>query len=176
MSHIASLSDHCGVKVRINLDLNVPLSLPSNKDFSYWKLNIAVLSEDTFMPCFKVFWKEIVAKTPCFDDVALWCNELAKPKIKEFCIYFSKRRKEARSITKQFLLAYMRVALENKRWSEVGRIQEQLSQMLKEDLMRLVVKSRFQQNAEEKRGSLFHAGQELKNSWNNILQSWDFSG
>ena len=42
--------------------------------------------------------------------------------------------------------------------------------------MGFIVRSRFQQNAEEERASLFHAGRELKNSRNNILKLKTQSG
>ena len=63
----------------------------------------------------------------------------------------------------------MRLALEHKNWDEVADIREQLHQLLKEDAMGFVVRSRFGQNAEEERASLFHAGRELKNNKNNLF-------
>ena len=70
VSHIASLSDHSGVKLDINLDLHSPPKL-ANKDFSYWKLNVAILKDESFMPCFRVLWKDISSQIPFYSDVAL---------------------------------------------------------------------------------------------------------
>ena len=49
-------------------------------------------------------------------------------------------------------------------WEEVARVREKLNQMLLEDAVGFVVRSRFHQNAEEEKASLFHAGREFKNS------------
>ena len=57
VDHIASLSDHCGVKMGITLhDEAATLfqqSLP--KRTSYWKLNTAILQEENFLEMFKPF-------------------------------------------------------------------------------------------------------------------------
>ena len=101
-------------------------------------------------------------------DIADWWDKLAKPKIKEFCISFSINRKEKKSQTKLFLLSLLRLALNNKDWDEVARVREKLNLFLLEDAMGFVVRSRFQQNTEEERASLFHAGKEVKNGKNKI--------
>ena len=81
---------------------------------------------------------------------------------------FSSKRKKEREQTKHFLLAYLRTVLVKQDWDEVSRIKEKLKLLLKEDSMGFVVRSRFGQNAEEERASLFHAGREIKNTRNNI--------
>ena len=93
---------------------------------------------------------------------------MAKPEIKDFCIGFSKMRKMARRDTAKFLLAYLKIVLNEKNWAEVSRVKEELHRMCLEDSMGIVVRSRFQQNAEEERGSIFHAARESKNDKNNI--------
>ena len=52
----------------------------------------------------------------------------------------------------------------------MATIREKLNLILREDAMGFVVRSRFSQNAEEERASLFHAGRELKNKKNNVIQ------
>ena len=69
----------------------------------------------------------------------------------------------------QFLLSYLKVLLDRKDWEEVSRVREQLDLMIKEDAWGFVVRSRFHQNAEDERASLFHAGKESKHSKNNIF-------
>ena len=54
-------------------------------------------------------------------------------------------------------------------------VKEKLNNMLREDAMGLVVCSRFQQNAEEERASLFHAAKEVNNS-NKRITSLNISG
>ena len=47
-------------------------------------------------------------------------------------------------------------------------VKEKLGTMLREDAMGVIVRSRFKQNAEEEKASLYHAAREVKNSKNNI--------
>ena len=121
------------------------------------------------MPTFTHFWKDIIKYVNAFDDIADWWDELAKPEIKHFCIAYSIDRKRKRAQNKKFLLSSLKLALENKNWEEVANAKEQINKLLKEDSMGFVVRSRFGQNAEEERASLFHAGRELKNNKNNLF-------
>ena len=50
---------------------------------------------------------------------------MAKPEIKDFCIGFSKMRKMARRDTAKFLLAYLKIVLNEKNWAEVSRVKEE---------------------------------------------------
>ena len=134
---------------------------------SYWKLNTSILHEENFLPTFKSFWDEILS--PSYSDVADWWDFYAKPCIKKFCIDFSVQRKIKRSQRKEFLLSYLGVVTKQKDWEEVSRIKHDLYKMLKEDLMGFVVRSRFKQNAEDEKSSLFHAALELKNNKSNIV-------
>ena len=61
-----------------------------------------------------------------FLDIAKWWDKLTKPEIRDFCIGFSKQRKLRRDHTKRFLLSYLKIALEKKDWSEVGRVKSEL--------------------------------------------------
>ena len=94
-SHIASLSDHCGVKLRIAL--NIALVSCYSRTASYWKLNTAILKEDEFLSAFKIFWDEILKCSSSYADIADWWDLYAKPNIKSFCISYSSRRKILRS-------------------------------------------------------------------------------
>ena len=156
------------MKLKVALDLDLMRAPPKTHDASYWKLNTSILQDSDFLSTFKLFWKDIVESIDSFSDIAHWWDDLAKPEIKRFCVIFSIERKKMRDQRKQFLLAYMKTALECKDWGEVSRTREQLNIMLKEDSMGFVVRSRFQQNAEEERASLFHAGREIKNRNNGI--------
>ena len=166
--HVASLSDHCGVKLIINLDVQ-PCKSPKFNEKSYWKLNTAILGDDNFLPMFNMFWKQLLKDVDGFPDISQWWDEKAKPEIKNFCVMFSMNRKKFRSQKKQFLLSYLKVALDSKNWEEIARVREQLDLLIKEDAWGFVVRSRFQQNAESERASLFHAGKEQKNAKNSLF-------
>ena len=92
-----------------------------------------------------------------FSDVADWWDLMAKPKIKEFCIAFSIDRKKRRNSHKKFLLSYLKLVINQKNWDEVSRVRHELDVMLRSDLMGFIVRSRYKQNAEMERASLFHA-------------------
>ena len=66
------------------------------------------------------------------------------------------------------LLSYLKLTLERHDWSEVGRVKSELNLMLRSDAMGFVVRSRFKQNAEEEKASLYHAAKEVRNSSHNI--------
>ena len=163
VGHIATLSDHCGVSLTLAVnDIMIP---PRKIHFqSYWKLNTAVLRDEDFMPSFKSFWNHLISSSPLYLDIADWWDVCAKPSIKQFCIEFSTRRKQQRSQTMNYLFSYLKLALTKKDWEEVGRVKYLLRQMFKEDTMGFLVRSRFKQNAEEERASLFHAARELKSN------------
>ena len=167
MSHIASLSDHCGILVRIKLYIE-RTALPTVQRRTYWKLNTAILDEGDFIPSFTLLWERMLKYRQIFPDIAEWWDKLAKPEIKDFCIGFSIQRKLRRDHTKRFLLSYLKLVLVKKDWDEVSRVKSELDMMLRSDAMGFVVRSRFKQNAEEEKASLYHAAKETKNSSNNI--------
>ena len=167
VSHIASLSDHCGILVRIKLYIE-RTALPTVQRRTYWKLNTAILDDRDFIPSFTLLWERMLKYRQIFPDIAEWWDKLAKPEIKDFCIGFSIQRKLRRDHTKRFLLSYLKLVLVKKDWDEVSRVKSELDMMLRSDAMGFVVRSRFKQNAEEEKASLYHAAKETKNSSNNI--------
>ena len=167
VSHVASLSDHCGIKLRVKMNIEKDV-LPTFKRRTYWKLNTAILEENDFLPNFKQFSERILKYRCDFVDIAEWWDKLAKPEIKDFCIGFSVQRTLRRDHTKKLLLSYLKLSLERKDWNEVARVKSDLDLMLRSDAMGFVVRSRYKQNAEEEKASLFHAAKESKNISNNI--------
>jgi len=165
VSHVASLSDHCGIKMRIEMHVDRAV-ITSSRRATYWKLNTAILDDQDFLPSFTSLWKSILRQRPNFPDIAEWWDKLAKPEIKDFCIGFSIQRSRRRDHTKKFLLSYLRLVLERKEWEEAGRIKSELDLMLRADAMGFVVRSRFKQNAEEEKASLYHAAKERSISSN----------
>ena len=163
--HIASLSDHCAVLLKIKTAINY---VPKCGRTTYWKLNSSILEEDDFLASFKILWTKILEHETSFNDPADWWDMVAKPEIKDFCIGYSKIKHMSRKNTTSFLLSYLKIVTEDKNWSEVLRVKEELHKICLKDLMGIVVRSRFQQNVEEEKGSLYHAAREMKNSQNNI--------
>ena len=165
--HVASLSDHCGVQMKLKLSVE-HLPLPRSPRRTYWKLNNSILIEEDFLPHFTSLWRRMEESRSQYSDVAEWWDKLAKPEMKNFCIGYSVNRKFQRNNTKKFLLSYLKLVLARKNWNEVARVKEQLDTMFKADAMGIVIRSRFKQNAEDERASLYHAAREAKNGKNNI--------
>ena len=166
-SHVASLSDHCGIQMGVKLMVEHH-SIPKPQRRTYWKLNTAILLEDDFLPTFSTFWGKISVFRREFSDLAEWWDKLAKPEIRDFCVGYSINRKLQRDHTKKFLLSYLKMTLADKNWEEVARTREKLDVMLKADAMGVVIRSRFNQNSEDEKASLFHAAREAKNDKNNV--------
>ena len=166
VTHLASLSDHFAARMRISLNLKSARLNYSRK--TYWKLNTSILTDESFLPSFECFWKEIVAEKDKYFDVADWWDFFAKQSIKDFCIAFSTERKIRRTNTKKFLLSYLKMACDRKLWDEVIRVKSELKTMLRSDLRGFVIRSRFKENAEMEKASLFHACKEMKNGSCNI--------
>jgi len=93
IEHIASLSDHCAVNMKINVNVKAML-VQNDIRSSYWKLNVAILNDEDFLPSFKAFWARVLSTCQHFNDIADWRDEVGKPEIKDFCVSFSMRRKE----------------------------------------------------------------------------------
>ena len=167
VSHVASLSDHCGVKMVLKLNIE-HLDIPKPQRSTYWKLNNSILVEEDFMSSFGLFWRSILRSKTSFVDISEWWDKHAKPNIKDFCIGFSINRKIQRNQTKQYLLSYLKLVLTDKDWNEVARVKGKLHSMLQADAQGVVVRSRFQQNSDNERASLFHSARELKNTKNSL--------
>ena len=159
--HVASLSDHCGVVMSVELEVEV-MVLPKIMRQTYWKLNTSILEEEDFLPDFVSFWRRISKNRHYYEDLAEWWDKHAKPEIKDFCIGFSVQRNRQRADTKRFLLSYLKLVFAEKNWEEVARVKEKLDIMLKADAMGVVIRSRFKQNSEDEKASLYHAARESK--------------
>ena len=138
---------------------------------TYWKLNTRILKDEDFLENFAALWDVLKLKQEDFSDIAEWWNVAAKPNIKEFCATFSTQRNIRRRDTKAFWLAYLKIALLDKNWTEVVRVKGVLVEIMQEDAYGYVVRSRYQNNAAEEIASIFHANKEIKNASKNNIQS-----
>ena len=135
------------VMVRLHSIVNL-LPTPT-RGKSYWKLNTAILHDDSFLPSFRKFWSILSSRIHDYHNVADSWDLCAKPEIRSFCICYSIQRKHSNDQTERFLLAYLQQVMIAKNWSEIAKVKEELKNMLNMDALGFVVKSRFKQNAEE---------------------------
>ena len=71
--------------------------------------------------------------------------------------------------TKNYLFAYLNVVLCDGNWKEVARIRKQLKEILQQEAMGFSIRSRFKENNETEKASLFHLNCENKNFLKNNL-------
>ena len=176
VEHVASLSDHCGVVFEIVLqNVSNPFVKKTSHE-TYWKLNASILKDEDFLHNFVDLWSWLKLEQKSFSDIADWWDLEVKPKVKEFCIQFSKDRNVRRNDSKKFWLAFLKIALVKKDWHEVIRVKGKLHDMLQEDAFGYVVRCRFRNNASEEVASLFHANKEVKNANKNKIKSLKING
>ena len=176
VEHLASLSDHCGVKMEIKLNISASTQVQQQGRKTYWKINNNILKDDDFLDNFPKFWHWLQLKKTDFNDIADWWDTTAKPSIKEFCILFSSRRTRIRNDSKRFWFSYLKIALKLKNWREVTKVKKQLSDLLDEDTFGYVIRSRFKNNAADEMASLYHANQEMKNGKKNSINKLKING
>ena len=78
VQHVASLSDHCAIKMSLKLNLKLKAAPKQNRK-TYWKLNNAILNDDEFMPSFVSFWQSNVEIMEKYQDAAEWWDKFMKP-------------------------------------------------------------------------------------------------
>ena len=69
----------------MTLKVNYKTVIQEDRLKSYWKLNSAILLEDSFHVQFKKFWELIHENISQFQDIAEWLDKSAKSEIKNFC-------------------------------------------------------------------------------------------
>ena len=95
--------------------------------------------------------------------MADWWEESAKPALRSLCIVFSKKAARERRDMKDLVYGMLERAIELKDWRLVAMLKEKLRQIFQYELNGVIIRSRYQQEAEEERAGLFHAGKEIRN-------------
>ena len=105
VDHIASLSDHCAVRLDLNLEICRSSFNVSNNSQTYWKLNARILKDEDFLPNFSTFWLSLQTLKAEHSDIADWWDAVVKPRIRKFYILFSRQRSQKRKSSRKFWLA-----------------------------------------------------------------------
>ena len=90
-----------------------------------------------------------------------WWEYRARPAMRELCQAYSRKAARARRGRKEWLYLRLQDALEEADWKEVAMVREELRQMLMYEEKGLIIRSRYQQEAEEERASLYHVAKEI---------------
>ena len=176
MSHHAGSSDHkFGL---LELELKNVERLPAKHHFEsgYWKLNTAVLEDKDFQLNFSMLWQELLEEQGKFGDLADWWDVLAKKEIRMFLQHFSAARSRTRRQLKELLCFMLDKALSEKNWNEVAMVRGKLQTMMYRDNMGFLVRSRFKENQEVEKASLYHINREKKNAQGGNLEELVING
>ena len=135
-----------------------------------WRLNCTILEDEVFLGLAKDLWQEEQGKQQEFADMADWWEESAKPALRSLCIVYSKKAARERRDMKEYVYGQLGKAIELKDWGLVAMLKEQLRQLLQYEQNGIIIRSRYQQEAEEERAGLFHAGKEMRNGMKTGLE------
>ena len=161
MAHYAGFSDHkLGI---LRLELKNVDRLPELLSFgpSYFKMNCSILEDVEFQNNFDKMWDEIVGEQGDFEDIAEWW-EYAKAEIKIFLQNFSATLRRTKRDLKELLCFMLDKATAEKNWKEVAVVRGKLENMMYRDNMGFVIRSRFKENQEVEKASLYHLNREKK--------------
>ena len=125
-------------------------------------MNKSILSEPDFNVNFMETLNDIKSKQDYYESISEWFDLCFKPSIRNFLINFSKARNKSRKDTIIFYSTALQHAISQSDWETVAFARSKLSQFQQEDAMGLAVRSRYQENAEKERASLFHLNREVK--------------
>lgn len=117
-------SDHDGVLLEVRSCAPVFGS-------GFWRLNINILEEEVFIKDFRVFFRGLVGLRPMCPGAIEWW-EVAKERIKAFCVRYSKRK--ARWAKREALRLQRLLELEYTRGNSDGTLNQQACDSLKSQL------------------------------------------
>jgi hypothetical protein len=135
-------------------DISKVSPLPRTKQL-YWKLNTEILHDEDFLENSGVLYNKIHSEIDSYDDIASWWDSLAKLAFRHFCMDVSERLAFVRKNTKGFLFSYLGLVIKKGNWKEVARVRKQIKTMLEKETMGFIVRSRYKENLESEKASLF---------------------
>ena len=162
MTHHVGYSDHKLGLLEINLAQITRLPKQVRFGSGYWKLNNKVLLDQDFMLNFNKLWDELVVDQGNYVDKADWWDLMFKPELRTFLQHFSATRARTRKQLKELLCEMLDRAQGEGRVGDVAMARGRLQSMMYEDNMGFIIRSRFKENSEVEKASLFHSNREKK--------------
>ena len=177
LSHHPFLSDHKYVKMKLELP-EIERKVKANKqhDSGFWKLNVSILEEEDFMLEFGVLWARIKQRKEEYNDISDWWDSLAKPECVGLCMRYSAMMARCRRGLKDMLMIMLESALSEKMWVDVAVIRGRLREIMNKESLGFQVRSRFKENIEKEKASLFHLNREKKKSGQRVLSKMIIGG
>lgn len=173
----AAFTDHSAVILKLEM-YGVQRPSSPNPRSSYWKLNNSVLDHEDFLPNFTDFYLDMQRFIPEYDDIADWWELRLKPMMSQFLKQFSIHCARERRQTKEMLYILLNQALESgvAGYTEGRELKRRIMDMLMVESEGLRIRSRFQENQEKERASLYHLSRERKRGRENNVETLMIGG
>ena len=165
-------SDHNAVLIEINDNVAAIDTNEQSKRHTYWKLNNQVLSNPDFEVNFQHLYRRLLLRKQNFVSVTEWWEKCTKPLFRHFLINFSKQLSKEKHDTKDALYHWLKDSVDKgmEGYEETVEIKAKIQDIYETEMEGFKVRSRFKENLEKEKGSLFHLAREKKNGKLNNLE------
>ncbi len=170
-------SDHVGVSVDLLIDKNSAVNKNTHNQ-TYWKLNNETLCHSDFKENFQVLYSRLLDKKENYGKITEWWENCAKPEIIRFLKIFSRSLALERKQTKEGFYCLLKLAIDcgMAGFDEALDLKHRINYINQREMEGVKVRSRFQENIEKERGSLYHLAREKKNGKRNNLEVLKIDG
>ena len=170
-------SDHVAVRVDLLLDKNSAVNKTTH-NLNYWKLNNETLCHSDFEENFQGLYSRLLDKKEYHSKITEWWEHCAKPEMIRFLKNFSRSLALERKQTKEGFYYLLKLAIDRGMdgFDEALEIKHRINDVNQQEMEGVKVRSRFQENIEKERGSLYHLAREKKNGKRNNLEVLKIDG
>ena len=163
-------TDHAGLSMVLDLP-SVAAERKSSR-VSYWKLNNSVLDHPDFLANFNDVYARSRDSIDLYDDIADWWELSCKPVIRMFLKQFSSNVTQQRKDTKISLYLALNESIGRgvDGFEDTVYLKKRLVDLLLVEAEGVKIRSRFQENQEKEKGSLYHLAREKKRGKANNLE------
>ena len=179
VSHIpAAFSDHLAVRLEIQVAGGGGEAHCRPNRYSYWKLNNLVLQDPDFNLNFIDMYSAVKQSIVEYNDIGDWWEYRAKPMfvtfLKQYSLVLARERKQ----TLEALYILLEDALSRgvNGYSEAILLKQRITEQLLIAGEGVKVRSRFKENLEKERASLYHLAREKKMAGANNLEKLIIGG
>ena len=174
----AAFSDHLAIQLNIAGAGVWVRQANVKKNRSYWKFNNSVLDHQDFLVNFEDMYVQAKSTQNQHDTIAMWWEDCARPMIVTFLKQFSLMVSRERKQTKRMLYIQLKEALSRGMagFPEAVLIKRRINQILLVESEGLKVRSRFKENLEKEKASLFHLAREKKMGTKNCIDKLVIAG
>ena len=160
----AAFTDHQALLTTVNLQVLHVNTSRHRPVKTYWKFNNSVLDHKDFLPNFTDMYSRLYETQTEYQDMADWWEDRAKPLITTFLKQFSAMVTRERKQTKDMLYILLKNALQEGMagFANAQDLKRRISDLLLIEAEGLKVRSRFKENLEKEKASLFHLAREKK--------------